>query len=182
MPYILGIDPGFANVGISVVQLDPRLVVAMRVFRTQKTAVRKVSDDNLQRATEISKMLFALYDEFPAIKIVCAESMSYPPNAGTATKMSLCWGVLAAFVQQRDLAFIENTPQEIKKRVCGNKSASKEEVKTSIKALFPSQDLDTLHLKLAAGLHEHIYDATAAVIAAWDSSEMKLFRALSGGK
>lgn len=179
-PLALGLDPGFASIGVSVVCLSsPLSMLALRVIRTDKLKGRKSTEDNLERSIEISKTLFAVLDEFPGIKIVCAESMSYPPNASTAAKMSLCWGVIAALIQQKDLAWVQQSPQEIKKKVCGNRAATKEDIQAAVVALFSGQDLASLHPKVPKTKEEHLYDAAASVLAALDTPEFRLLRALT---
>ena len=175
----LGLDLGFANIGIAVITIaDPPVVDVMRMFQTQKAKHRKASDDNLQRSMEISRLFFNLYEEFPDLKIIAAEAMSFPRNASIAGKMSMCWGVVAAFAERANLALLQTSPQEIKRLVTGSKSATKQEVQAGVKSLLPGQDLSSLHKKLAASKEEHIYDAVAAVLAAWTRPEFKLLNSL----
>lgn len=180
-PLALGLDPGFASIGIAVADLFEHHAYTMRVFRTSKTKSSKAAEDNVQRTFDISRMLYSLYQEFPQIKVICAEAMSFPPNSSVASKMSMCWGVICSFAERNDLAIVQLGPQEIKRRVCGNKAASKEEVQAAITRLFSPQDLTSLHSALPKGQLEHTYDALASIEASRNSSEFKLIRAVSGG-
>lgn len=185
--YILGIDPGFASVGYAVVAMGAEPAqdspIKMGVIRTQKAdGKRKVraSEDNLERAKEISKELQTILTLYPA-SLICAETMSYPRNSAAAAKMAICWGVLAAIAQQRGIALTQASPQEVKKAVCGKKDASKEDVKVALDSMFPSMLTGTLGLcsKIPASVQEHPYDALAAVIACRDSEVFLLARRMA---
>jgi Holliday junction resolvasome RuvABC endonuclease subunit len=85
---VLGIDPGFANVGYAVVNIQANYdqVLAMGLIRTEKAnkkAKTRASEDNLVRAKEIAAELVTLIDRHH-ISIICAETMSYPRNAAAA--------------------------------------------------------------------------------------------------
>lgn len=184
MTCVLGLDPGFASTGFAVVQLGKTSsedqIRLMGVVRTQKAAtVRKVraSDDNLDRAREIYSDLRRISDQY-GVKLICAETMSFPRNSSTAAKMSLCWGVIAALSFQLNIPITQATPQEIKRYVCGDKSASKEQVQQAINGIFPRLAApDTPFLKnIPKSALEHPYDALAAILACRDSDVMMLAR------
>ena len=73
---VLGIDPGFANVGYAVVNLQAShdQVLAMGLIRTEKAdkkAKTRASEDNLVRAKEIAQELATLIDHHH-ITVICA--------------------------------------------------------------------------------------------------------------
>ena len=185
--FVLGIDPGFASIGWSVIRMDAsgESLVELGVIRTEKsTAKRNVraSEDNLERAKEIAQELRALIDKY-RVQLICAETMSYPRNSSAAAKMAMCWGVLAALAGQYNIPIAQATPQEVKKAVTGKKDASKEEVQEAVRALFTSlQGGEAKHggpyvlRAVPRSLWEHPYDATAAVIACRESEVFLLAR------
>jgi crossover junction endodeoxyribonuclease RuvC len=178
---LLGIDPGFASLGWALVELQleddaPVQLVAVGVLRTKKSARKRgtlASDDNLRRARELYAGLSALERVWrPAV--VCAESMSFPRNAGAAAKMSIAWGVLAALTEARGLPLVQCSPQQLKRAVCESASASKLDVLGALTHRYPA-----LLLKLAdtpRSLWEHPVDALGAVHAALGSEVVRTLR------
>lgn len=186
---ILGIDPGFANCGYAVVMLnaDGSLKpVTMGVFETDKsTAKRNVlaSDDNVRRSREIYRFLRDLLREGPhgLIRAICAETMSFPRNASTSAKMALCWGVVAALSEEFDIPVLQATPQGLKLAVCGDKSASKEDIKKALDKKFGKAVLTGLCKETTSSKQEHPFDALGAVVACSDSEVLRLARRMSTG-
>ena len=184
--YVLGIDPGFASIGLCIVAIGPNPVddrpVRMALFRTSKSsAKRKVraSDDNLERAKEIAQWLQTMVKTYD-VKIICAETMSFPRSASVAAKMAMCWGVIAAISAREKIPVSQASPQEIKKTMCQNKSASKEEVQASLNLLFRADlvgpESVLTESRIPGSQLEHPYDALAAVVACRDSAEVLLLR------
>ena len=188
-PIVLGVDPGFASFGWSLVRLStvPEVLEA-GVIRTKKeSALRKVlaSEDSVVRAREISRefgKIVALHNlsANPAKNIgaVCAEAMSWPRNAGAATKVALAWGVIAAWCQQYDLPLLQASPQQVKKALTGKRDASKEEVAAAVRD--PDNAIGAHHAVVASkqpeGMHEHMYDSMAVALVCADSDVVRLLR------
>ena len=183
--FVLGIDPGFASIGCAVFQLttETEVPVLLEVVRTSKSSAKRnvrASDDNLDRAREIAaefQRIIAAYD----IRLICAETMSFPRNASAAAKMAICWGVIAALAHQHGIPVVQASPQEVKKALCGKKDASKEEVQEAVRSRYSalrSEDNDTpAALRgIPRSLWEHPFDAAAAVVACRDSDVFQLAR------
>ena len=188
--YVLGIDPGFANVGYAVVSLAATYdhVLAMGLIRTEKAAKKtktRASEDNLVRAKEIAAELASIIDKYK-ISVICAETMSYPRNAAAAAKMAMCWGVIATLAHRYNLPVTQASPQEIKKSLCGRKDASKEDVQDAIHKLFPVTDnrvtncvRPSILQAVPLSMREHPFDALAAVVACKESEVLLLARRMS---
>lgn len=188
--HVLGIDPGFASIGWSVVRIAAtgEHLVDLGVIRTEKSAAKRnvrASEDNLERAKEIALEIQDLIGKY-RIQLVCAETMSYPRNSSAAAKMAMCWGVMAAIAQQHKIPIAQATPQEVKKAVTGRKDASKEEVQEAVRGLFqPLQGAEAKHggpyilRAVPRSLWEHPYDATAAVVACRESEVFLLARRMA---
>lgn len=176
--HVLGLDPGFANIGIAVVRIDgDRMVpVYLDVLRTSKSDAKRqvrASEDNFDRAKDIAATLRELAVRYD-VRMLTAETMSFPRNASVAAKMAMCWGVIAALADGLELPLAQASPQEIKKAVCGNKSASKEDVVDAVRKLFPEST--KLLERVPASLIEHPYDALASVVACSHSELFTLAR------
>lgn len=188
--YVLGLDPGFASVGYAVVRItrDSEQPVKLGIIRTEKSSGKRnvrASDDNLERAKEIAAELQAIVRQYD-VKLICAETMSYPRNAAAAAKMAMCWGVLAALAHQHSIPVAQATPQEVKKALCHKKDASKEEVQEAVRRVFtgffseevkPGVPLPLSNIPKS--LWEHPCDALATVVACRESEVLLLVRRMA---
>ncbi len=172
--FLLGLDPGFANMGWAVIEIASwgEKLIETGVLRTEKSDKKRqvlASDDNLRRGREVAETLMGVLKRHH-ISAICAESMSFPRNAGAAAKMAMCWGVVATLSAQSNLPVVQASPQEIKKCLCGKKDASKEEVEEAVKRRYGQTD--AMLADVAASYREHAYDAMAAVVTALERSEV----------
>jgi len=167
---LIGGDLGFASIGISVATFDNGIVtpIQMRVIRTKKSNEGSVSEDNFNRARfiyhEILKSIpIASIDNV----IIFIEAASASRDASAAGKVSLCFGVLAAIAAEHNIQVVQNSPQKIKKILCGKTSASKEEVEQALRNIFTTTDFDSMlkQSKVPKGLYEHAFDALGAIVA-----------------
>lgn len=175
MSTVLGIDPGFASVGWAVVEVNAssERVVAMGVIRTQKSNRKQnvlAAADNFRRARELGRQLTKLLVEYD-VRVVCAEAMSFPRSSSVAAKMAMCWGVLAQLCESLCLPLVQASPQQIKRVVTGNASASKDDVLTALALRFDN----TVGLvgEIPKSMHEHTFDAVGAVVAGLDSEVLR---------
>jgi crossover junction endodeoxyribonuclease RuvC len=178
MPLVLGLDPGFASLGHTLVELDREraTIKAVGVFRTAKLSTKQhvlAADDNLRRARDISAFLTTLCGRWDP-KAICAESMSFPRNASAAAKVAMAWGTIAACSDRLGIPVVQASPQHVKLAVCGRKDASKEDVQAALRQRFP--ELPGFLDKTPTGQLEHPYDAVGAVVACMDSEVLRLLR------
>jgi len=188
--FILGADPGFASFGFSVVRLRDSYeeIVRTDVIRTQPSAKKrgvKVADDNFRRSQAIGAVLHEIVREYCPM-VFAAESASYPRNASAAVKLALAWGVVADLCLVHQLPLVQASPQEIKKALCDDKSASKEDVRRVMEGRYPGQ-FDAFKTRFPArkppqpnGQWEHGFDAAGAVVTCLDTDVLKMARGMSG--
>jgi len=175
MGIVLGIDTGFSTMGLSLMELTPtgEKVLGVRTLVTKKSAKKtgvRASDDNIRRARELAAELRRRLDKYD-IKALCMESQSWPRNASASAKIGISWGIVAAVAESKDLPILQASPQAIKKALVGVSNASKDEVIAAIKKRFPE-----IKWPNAKSIHEHIADATGAVVACMDSEVIKMVR------
>lgn len=182
IPLILGVDPGFAKIGYTVVRLqDPLDPVTMGLIETKQSDKKlKVlsSDDNFRRAREIAEALDRIVkssEDIGRIVAICAEAKSFPRNASAAAKVAMTWGVLAAICVRTGIPLLQARPQEIKQKMCGKADASKLEIQEACGKVFGSKILSLVEGIKRSDL-EHPYDALAAVVACSDSETLRLVR------
>lgn len=179
---VLGIDPGMANCGYAEMLLRPHSeqVLSMGVISTKKSNVKKgvlATDDNFERLKHISKTFRKIIEDRGTIKAICAESMSYPPNASAAAKMAMVWGVICTLSVIYDLPVIQASPQQIKRAVCGNNEASKEDVEA---ALIQKYDPNPAFLAgVARSKREHPFDALGSIVSCFDSAVILMARKMA---
>lgn len=163
---VVGIDPGFANLGLAAIKLqklggssllDVRLVRTTPLHKKNRIAV---ADDESRRLTEIEDELIAFFDKHRP-EIVAIENPPWGKNAQAVKSCALMWGAAHCLCRTRGLVLINVSAQEIKTTVAGSKSASKEEVFDAIKTRYP----DFNGWPTTAGF-EHVADAAGAAIAA----------------
>lgn len=183
---LLGIDPGFASIGFAVVRLYPdrEEIESLTVFTTEKAEKKRkvlASDDNFRRARSIAEALGGFLGA-PQVEAICAESMSFPRSSSVAAKMAMCWGVLAAFAFNRGIPVLQATPKEIKKKLCGNGSASKDDIEAALVARHGRSTIEEALVKgfvTRKGDREHPLDALAAVVACLDSEVVRMARRMA---
>ena len=179
MPLILGIDPGFASIGIAIVKSETMEVVELRLVETEKSNKKLnvlATSDNFRRSKEIYQAVDSVIREYdPAM--IAVESMSFPRNASSAAKMAYAWGVLAAIAAQTKIPVIQSTPQSIKKRLTSSIKADKNQIKQALFAKYGECILLEAGLKnYPKGSWEHPLDALGAVLTA---SESEIFNAIN---
>lgn len=179
---ILGVDPGFSSIGLSLTVMDPasgRLLAADTTVITTEKSHRKLevraSEDNVRRAREIARALEGVIEAFHPTAL-CCETQSWPRNAGAATKVAIAWGVIVALADRYRLPILQASPQDVKKAVCQRKDASKEDVIAAVEGL-----VENIVWPDRKGDFEHAADATAVVIACAQSETMLAIRRQRGG-
>lgn len=179
--YVLGLDPGFASFGYCVFRFtkEGEEVVAVNVIRTKKTAKKKnvlASDDNFRRARAIAAVLREVVEGFQP-RAIAAEALSLPRNASAAAKVAMSWGILADIVEDRQIPLIQQSPQGLKKALCGKKSATKQDIQEVLEGLYPGA-FDQFISATPKGQWEHGFDAASAVVGLKDSDVLRAVRSM----
>lgn len=177
MTALLGIDPGFASLGLARVELvgDGEHVAELGVVRTRKSDRKRgvrASDDNVRRIVELAEAVESWIT--PDVIALCCESQSWPRSSAVTAKLGMSWGVVGALAARHGLPVLQATPQEIKQAVAGVATASKAEVQDALTARY-----GPLELPSQRTLHEHCCDALGAVVACLDAAPVLMARRLS---
>jgi len=178
---ILGIDPGLAHFGYSVVHLqrDSETILQLGVFKTEpsKSKTMAKTEDLFVRSVSMAKKLEWLISNYHVV-MICAERFSYPPQSSNAVKMAVSWGIIGSIAARRDITLIMKSPQEIKKKICGKNSASKEDVENTVVARYPQSKyaFDSFYRAYKKEDREHAFDATAAAVACLDTDIITTLR------
>jgi Holliday junction resolvasome RuvABC endonuclease subunit len=164
-PRILGIDPGFASLGLAVLQGERLL--ACEVLATEKAKAKRadlrVSVDDSRRLGEICEAVTAVLERHH-VDAVAIEVFTMVPGkmAGGASKTAMAYGALYALARARGCLWLPLVPDDLKRGLCGRRSASKAEVQTAVCDLtFGARAaLDAM----PKTKREHAADAIAAAI------------------
>lgn len=120
---ILGIDPGMAIVGYSIVDItkDENILTASGSIRTNK------SDSDAARLFEINNDICTLIEKY-APDAASVEKLFYFKNAKTIIPVAEARGVILMALQKYEIPIYEYTPMVVKQVITGYGRASKEEV------------------------------------------------------
>jgi Holliday junction resolvasome RuvABC endonuclease subunit len=159
--YILGVDPGFANLGYALYCCETDRIDLCGTLVTSKDPGLLARDDQQQRFFELYYGLTHLidWDSIPTIRIY-TEAMSRPRDASSAWKVALGWGAVLAFAASRDADVYQIGTMDVKMALARRKTASKADM---IKAAKKARK--EVQWPKAKARHEHMADAIGALLA-----------------
>lgn len=182
---VLGLDPGFANTGWAIMDLEgtTATVIDVGVFCTKKNdRKRNVSEisETFDRAREIARFIEGLIERYD-VAVVCFESQSPVRNASASAKLGLTYGVIAAITARRNLAVVAPSPQKVKKAMVGRNSATKEEIEAAVRSKYPrsKKAFAQYEADVPASRREHGFDAVAVVVASEHSEVIQMGQRMS---
>lgn len=120
---ILGIDPGLAIVGYSIVEHinDENILIASGSIQTDKKKTEA------ERLYEIAVDMQTIIDKYQP-DVASIEKLFYFKNQKTVIPVAEARGVILAVLQKNNVLIDEFTPIEVKQMITGYGRASKEEV------------------------------------------------------
>lgn len=120
---ILGIDPGLAIVGYSLVEHinDENILIASGSIQTDKKKTEA------ERLYEISVDVQTIIDKYKP-DVASIEKLFYFKNQKTVIPVAEARGVILSVLQKNNIPIDEFTPIEVKQMITGYGRASKEEV------------------------------------------------------
>lgn len=168
---VMGVDPGFASTGVSVVEtlpsgeyriIDHCLVKTEKRNKKQKSNIRGTVDD-VRRMREICNQLGVVFSRNDSVSAIAVEAYTVSgPRAGNAWKSALVYGgVLFWGLGMRGVYTAPFLPMDVKRRF-GKKGCSKGDIvsRLRIEVVGFSTAIDSY----AKTKQEHISDATAHAI------------------
>ena len=166
---ILAIDPGFASLGWAVVSFtsDGPVCEAAGVFRTKPDRTKLKYNDNVDRARRLYDHLSSTADDHD-IRIIAAEAQSWTRFSNADRSIATVFGLLAALGVETSAPIVQLSPQDVKLRVCGKKTASKEDIKQAVYQIA-SGSREFIEGIRASTQREHAADAVAVALAAFQA-------------
>jgi crossover junction endodeoxyribonuclease RuvC len=124
---VLGVDPGFALIGWSVV--DGGEYVAHGAIET------KATETLVQRLHKLHRELYALLDEY-GVEHVAVEKLFFNTNSKTVIDVSQARGVILLTAEMCGMSLFEYTPLQVKMALTGYGRADKQQVQRMVKEIF----------------------------------------------
>lgn len=124
---ILGIDPGLAIVGYSIldVEKDENILVSSGSIQTAKDKT------DSERLLEIEIDMQTIIDKYKP-DVASIEKLFYFKNQKTVIPVAEARGVILATLQRNNIKMAEYTPIEVKQMITGYGRASKDEVARAV--------------------------------------------------
>jgi len=125
---ILGIDPGLAIVGYSIIEYDDDTLVLLN------SGSIKTSKNNTesQRLLEIFEDITTIIEKYKP-DIASVEKLFFFKNQKTVMPVAAARGVLMMALEKCGIPAFEYTPMEVKQRLTGYGRADKKEVEQMVK-------------------------------------------------
>ncbi|MCF7890702.1 crossover junction endodeoxyribonuclease RuvC [Candidatus Bipolaricaulota bacterium] len=163
---ILGIDPGLATCGYSLVEASGQRSFDLR----ESGAIRTSSDEPMDaRLESIYSEVGELVGEYEP-EMVAIEKIFFSNNQKTAVLVAQARGVIILAASGREV--FSYSPLEIKKTITGYGKANKKQVQTMVQRLLglselpsPADAADAIGVSLCCGL-----DAKSAVNQQWEEA------------
>lgn len=177
---IVGIDPGFANLGVVIAEQPKGLDVVFTKVGCMKTSPCKglsAAQDLVMRADDLALDLRYFVEEgawHADVYAMCVEGFSRPPSVTSAIKLGASHGVIGGLIADwcPEVIYVDQ-PQAIRKLVMGvekGKTPPEEKVHKYLLERYP--ELGKLLEGRNKGDIPHILDAAACVVAAYNMGRL----------
>ena len=177
---IVAFDTGLGTFGMAAVDPTARALLAVGCFESSKASKKhNVSDssDLTHRTVRLAGAVSRFCDQFDVVALA-HEALSWPRSSRAAAMLGMSVGVLVAVSQIWDVPILEVSPQDLKDRVVGRRTATKADV---LAALAAKPGFERV-AELVAGLHikaslvEHPVDAAAVGFCVLDHDMIRVLR------
>lgn len=128
---IIGIDPGYAIVGIGVVEYVGNKFRTLE-YNAITTPAGMATTERLKKIYQEMNMYLDKYNP----EAVAIEELFFNSNQKTAINVAQARGVLLVAVANRNIPICEYTPLQVKQSVTGYGRADKKQIQTMVKMLL----------------------------------------------
>jgi len=158
---ILGIDPGSAVMGYSVVKTSPSEKTGVEVIDFGCIITDKFTTPG-ERLKKIYKETIKLIEKHQP-QILSVENLYFFKNLKTAIPVSQTKGVILLAAQEKKVPVLEFTPLQMKMAICGYGKAEKKQIQEMIKKTVCLEKFD---LKKNHRKKDDAFDALGVAICA----------------
>ena len=154
---ILAIDPGTREIGIAFLEDEKLIYHGVKVIKDRKSPHEKLKEGR--------KIILRLIKDFNPQSLV-VEKAFFAQNRN-ASLLNVFVDEIKAIGRRKNLKFISYAPSTVKKYICGNGRASKEEVAKVVVAKYPELKVYlTQDRAWKEKYHQNMFDAVALGIMA----------------
>lgn len=136
---ILGIDPGMAIVGYSILEYDGKNITLLTSGSIQTEKNQKEASRLLEIFNDMSALVEKLQPDICAI-----EKLFFFRNQTTVMPVAHARGVILTVLEKNNIPIFEYTPMEVKQILTGYGRASKKEVEQMVKLSLNTENLPKL--------------------------------------
>lgn len=136
---ILGIDPGMAIVGYSLLEYDGKNITLLTSGSIQTEKNQKEASRLLEIFNDMSALVEKLQPDICAI-----EKLFFFRNQTTVMPVAHARGVILTVLEKNNIPIFEYTPMEVKQILTGYGRASKKEVEQMVKISLNTENLPKL--------------------------------------
>lgn len=149
---ILAIDPGTAHMGVAVLQNQKLIYHAVEVVRNKKSPGEKLK--------EARKIVLRLIKDFRPD--VIAIEKAFFANNRSAALVNVLVDEIKAIASRKKIKIVGYAPSTVKRFICGNGRASKEEVARAVAIRYPELKVFlTQDRAYKERFHQNMFDAVA---------------------
>ncbi len=128
----LWIDPGTTTLWYAIVE-----VIAGKIVLIDYGVVATPPKMNAgEKLREIRDDLESILQKYPTIKRAGIEKLYFGSNITTGIAVAECRWVVVELLTRNNITRSEFTPLQVKKWICGNGRATKQQVQSAIQSLF----------------------------------------------
>ena len=164
MANIMGIDVGFGNMGIVVVNNND--IVYYQTISTKPAGKKKkvsVADDDARRTDTLYLGLREVIDEYKPVVAFVESPTGGSQSSRAARTMGMGSSAVWCALSEKQIPYEQISPRTSKKMVAGSSRAQKEEIQEVVLDYFNWPD--TIH-KEDKNRTEHVCDAAGVILAA----------------
>lgn len=175
---VMGVDPGFASMGVAILEKPTTGPIAVRMARVleskkaPKETLRliRVASDDQRRLREFWVELHEIMEEYKPRALAIEQWRPFPGQmGGNAWKVGQACQVAQCVAWQREMSQFSFLPSDIKRRFLGKQAGDKNRVGYAI--LQAVEGLAPMLFSMAKGKHEHVYDAVGLAYLALEELE-----------
>ena len=135
---IIGIDPGIADTGFGVVEVDGQSLKCLEYGSIKTRAGVKFVRRLYKLHTELDNLIKKY-----SPNLISVEELFFYNNAKTAMIVGQARGVVLLTIEQNKVPFIEFTPLQIKQAVSSFGGADKKQVQRMVKLILNLKEIPT---------------------------------------
>ena len=129
---ILGVDTGFSNLGFSVFDRNLEIVdIGLIETSWSEKKMTRVSDDENFRVSQMSRQFADVLEKYK-VKGVLGEAPAGSKSAKAMAQIKMGYALVCTVLAIKGIPVEWETPQSVKKAICGKKNASKAEIMAGV--------------------------------------------------